>query len=174
MKILGKTKENKAITLIALVITIIVLLILAAVSIATLTGQNGILTKAGEAKTNTKKAEIEEQVRIAILASYDDTGKLDYNKMIKNLKEIDGVVEGLPEENTEPKYPVNFTVDGYSVNVYEDGTIDVGDKEDSETVDVPAPDVSIEVGTITKDSIQLIVTATDEESGLLESGAYQY
>ena len=51
-----KRKENlksqKAITLIALVITIIVLLILAAVSIATLTGENGILTQAGNAKEN--------------------------------------------------------------------------------------------------------------------------
>ena len=38
-----KTKENKGITLIALVITIIVLLILAGVTIATLVGNNGIL-----------------------------------------------------------------------------------------------------------------------------------
>ncbi len=38
-------RTNKGITLIALVITIIVLLILAAVSIATLTGENGILRK---------------------------------------------------------------------------------------------------------------------------------
>ena len=42
-------KKNQGITLIALVITIIVLLILAAVSIATLTGENGILTQAGRA-----------------------------------------------------------------------------------------------------------------------------
>ena len=41
-----KLNSNKGITLIALVITIIVLLILAAVSIATLTGENGILTQA--------------------------------------------------------------------------------------------------------------------------------
>jgi len=40
-----KRKTNKGITLIALVITIIILLILAAVSIATLTGENGILQK---------------------------------------------------------------------------------------------------------------------------------
>lgn len=40
-----QTKENRGITLIALVITIIVLLILAGVSIATLTGDNGILRK---------------------------------------------------------------------------------------------------------------------------------
>lgn len=44
------TRTNKGITLIALVITIIVLLILAAVSIATLTGENGVLTKADIAR----------------------------------------------------------------------------------------------------------------------------
>ena len=43
-------KEKSGITLIALVITIIVLLILAGVSIAMLTGDNGILTQATEAK----------------------------------------------------------------------------------------------------------------------------
>ena len=45
-----KRTKQKGITLIALVITIIVLLILAGVSIATLTGQNGILTRASDAK----------------------------------------------------------------------------------------------------------------------------
>ena len=45
-----KTNENKGITLIALVVTIIVLLILAGVSINMLTGQNGILNRAVEAK----------------------------------------------------------------------------------------------------------------------------
>ena len=44
-------KFQNGITLIALVITIIVLLILAGVSIATLTGENGILTRANDAKT---------------------------------------------------------------------------------------------------------------------------
>ena len=50
-------KEVKGITLIALVITIIVLLILAGVSIAMLTGNNGILTQASNAKeTNDLKS----------------------------------------------------------------------------------------------------------------------
>lgn len=48
-------KNNKGITLIALVITIIILLILAGISIAMLTGENGLLTKANTAKTETKK-----------------------------------------------------------------------------------------------------------------------
>ena len=43
-------RKQKGITLIALVITIIVILILAGVTVATLTGDNGILTKAGQAK----------------------------------------------------------------------------------------------------------------------------
>ena len=56
----NKLKQMKGITLIALVITIIVLLILAGVSIATLTGENGILTQANNAKGQTKEAEAEE------------------------------------------------------------------------------------------------------------------
>ena len=52
--------KNKGITLIALVITIIVLLILAGVSIAMLTGQNGILTQAQNAKNRTEEAQVNE------------------------------------------------------------------------------------------------------------------
>ena len=52
--------KQKGITLIALVITIIVLLILAGISIATLTGENGILKKASVAGEETKKAEYKE------------------------------------------------------------------------------------------------------------------
>lgn len=54
-------KGNEGITLIALVITIIVLLILAGVSIAMLTGQNGILTQAQNAKEETRGASVEEE-----------------------------------------------------------------------------------------------------------------
>lgn len=57
--------NNKGITLIALVITIIVLLILAGVSIAMLTGDNGILTQANKAKDDTAKAEVAEKVNMA-------------------------------------------------------------------------------------------------------------
>ena len=56
MKVINK---QKGITLIALVITIIVLLILAGISIATLTGENGLLSKA-------KKAEIREEIELAV------------------------------------------------------------------------------------------------------------
>ena len=54
-------KKNKGITLIALVITIVVLLILAGITIAALSGDNGILTRAREAKEKTKQAQKEEE-----------------------------------------------------------------------------------------------------------------
>ena len=60
-----KKKENKGITLIALVITVIVLLILAGITISALSGDNGILTKAQEAKTKTEQAAEEELRRLA-------------------------------------------------------------------------------------------------------------
>ena len=65
-------KNQKGITLIALVITIIVLLILAGVSIAMLTGENGILTQASDAKTQTTKAEVAERINMELNAMKAD------------------------------------------------------------------------------------------------------
>ena len=65
MKVKDLRKQAKGITLIALVITIIVLLILAAVSIATLTGENGILTRANDAKMQTEIGEEKEAIGLA-------------------------------------------------------------------------------------------------------------
>ena len=59
-------RNNKGITLIALVITIIVLLILAGVSIAMLTGDNGILTQATSARDDTKNAELADKINMAL------------------------------------------------------------------------------------------------------------
>ena len=59
-------RDNKGITLVALVVTIIVLLILAGVTISLVLGQNGIIGKAQTSQTETEKAEIKEQVELAI------------------------------------------------------------------------------------------------------------
>ena len=63
--IFKEKQKNKGITLIALVITIIVLLILAGVTIATLLGDNGVLTKATEAKNEQADATVEEAIKLA-------------------------------------------------------------------------------------------------------------
>ena len=59
-------KNNSGVTLIALVITIIVLLILAGVSIATLMGPNGIITNAKQAEIDNAQGEFKEAVGVAI------------------------------------------------------------------------------------------------------------
>ena len=61
-------KNNKGITLIALVITIIVLLILAGITIAMLTGDNGLLTKANDAKAKDIESSVDERVRMGVAA----------------------------------------------------------------------------------------------------------
>ena len=69
MKIINKlqtNKTNKGITLIALVITIIVLLILAGVAIATLTGENGVLTKSDTTKERHQIEQYKEEIKLEI------------------------------------------------------------------------------------------------------------
>ena len=68
--IMNRKTNNRGITLIALVITIIVLLILAGVSISMLTGENGILTQANKAKKATEEAAKEENSKLSSIEDY--------------------------------------------------------------------------------------------------------
>ena len=81
-----RVNGKSGITLIALVITIIVLLILAGVTIATLTGDNGILTKAQSAKKASTDAEIEEKVKLAVIASkINESNTVDTDELTTEL-----------------------------------------------------------------------------------------
>ena len=75
-------KQEKGVTLIALIVTIVVLLILAGVTIATLTGNNGIVTRANQAKTETKQAEDKELIRLAV--SEARIGENEFQKLNAN------------------------------------------------------------------------------------------
>ena len=59
-----KLKNKNGVTLIALAVTIIVMLILAGVTISTLTGNSGITTKASKAKTKSYLANIKEEYEL--------------------------------------------------------------------------------------------------------------
>ena len=92
-------RNKEGITLIALVITIIVLLILAGVSIAMLTGTNGILTQAQLAKSETEKAAARESLEIKMLGAKtenstesieDSLSKMDNVEIMSKTK--DGVL----------------------------------------------------------------------------------
>ncbi len=131
--IINQKETQKGITLIALVITIIVLLILAGVSIAMLTGQNGILTQAQNAKTTTENKSAEEKVKLAVMGARADDGTLTVGKLRTELANYGGTVEG----NT---FPVTATVDGKSFTVDDKGNVELaGEKQ-------PVTREGIEVG----------------------------
>ena len=91
-----KTKEMKGITLVALVITIVVLLILAGVSINTVLGDDGIIKKAKEAAEATKRASAEEDMNRLVLeyqlASNDETLESFLQEKVTEGR-IDGVTD---------------------------------------------------------------------------------
>ena len=99
-EIIRKVKEeNKGITLIALIITIIVLLILAGITLSMVLGPNGIIERAKEAKEQTEGAALNEQLML--------------NEVDRYLEEQLGNKE--PEDKTALKIVVNSGTDGIVV-----------------------------------------------------------
>ena len=136
--IINPKEAQKGITLIALVITIIVLLILAGVSIAMLTGQNGILTQAQNAKTTNESKSAEEKVKLAVMGARADDGTLTVGKLRTELANYGGTVEG-------DTFPVTATVDGKSFTVDANGNVtSAGSSTD------PNPPAPTENGTLGK------------------------
>lgn len=89
-----QTKGNLGITLIALIITIIVLLILAGVTISSLTKENGILNKADSAKFNSEIAKYKEELNLEIL-NEEATNLGDRSEKI-NVTEGDEIKKYIP------------------------------------------------------------------------------
>ena len=107
-------KNTKGITLIALVITIIVLLILAGVAIVSLTGENGVLTRASKSKTETDIAEVIERARVDILGvQAENEGNITESEVESILQPKYGILSGEGEEK------VLTTSKGYVIKVSE-------------------------------------------------------
>ena len=127
-----KTKEIKGITLVALVVTIVVLLILAGVSINTVLGDDGIIKKARDAAEATKQASAEEEMNRLVL---------EY-QLAKNDETLESFLQ---EKVTEGR------IDGVTDNG--DGTVTISKRVDGKdytiTVKKPAaPTPSVKVGAI--------------------------
>ena len=113
--------------MIALVITIIVLLILAGVTIATLTGENGILNQAGKAKDKTPEAESIERVQVEVAGSYGIDETIDKDQLNKNLGNIAGLKIGDNDfggENIVKELPVTVTLNGYDIVINANGGVE--------------------------------------------------
>ena len=125
-----KRLNNRGITLIALVITIIVLLILAGVTIATLTGENGILTKASEASRETEIANEQEQVSLAYIAA--SSGKwgeeITPEDIQKELEKLVGENKTETTENGNGTINVEFLETKNNYNIDEEGKVAQVDK----------------------------------------------
>ena len=110
-------KRQKGITLIALVITIIVLLILAGVSISMISGDDGIATQAGNARTNTKAAQIEEAIELAAannqMAMYSGEEIKDIADVAEELLDEGLITEEEKEEIIDSK---QLVVDGKTID----------------------------------------------------------
>ena len=127
-------KMQRGITLIALVITIIVLLILAGVSIAMLTGDNGILTRSREAKTTTIEKSNEEIVKMAVqdlLTEYHAGGAIATN--ITNTTNTPNTLEINKEEL---KAAIYRTVSDADVTDVTDATLNIAEDDSEDEVSV--------------------------------------
>ena len=81
-------KSNNGITLIVLVITIIVMLILAGISLTFALGENGILEKAKNAAITSRESQAKEEVTMAWIKTKSDSSideESDTNSYVKNL-----------------------------------------------------------------------------------------
>ena len=100
---MNRIKSSRAITLIALVVTIVVLMILAGISIQMLKGDNGIIGKTNEAKLESRAGDVEELVQLwkikneNIKTKNELEGKNDAlvskEEMLENLKKEDKVFD---------------------------------------------------------------------------------
>ena len=119
-----KLKSNNGITLIALVITIIVLLILAGVAISMLSGENGILNQAAEAKTQTEKKSTLEQVQLAAMDALMRGSDLTSIETDTNLSDA-LTSQGLKDAEVDGEAATGYTVTvkDKTYKVASDGTV---------------------------------------------------
>ena len=111
-----KNKKERGITLIALILTIIILLILAGVTISMLSGDNGIITRVGNAKDAIEQSSLKEEVGLAV-SSYR------INKQTEGIGDLEAELRKIQEASVEEIEEGTYYVEraGYGVTVSEDG-----------------------------------------------------
>ena len=130
-----KKRQERGVTIIALVITVIVLLILAGISIASLTGDNGIINKSTEAKKETEISQYQEKLDIIKHQEYmnDYTLNLDefLDKYAEAVKKDEMFIEAkeVTADHTN-KIVIVVTKEGYRFEVTADEVTYVGEDGD--------------------------------------------
>ena len=161
-------ENNRGITIIALVVTIIVLLILAGISIAAITGDNGIINKSDEARIETEIATYKEQLEVIKHGEYADdyTINLDdfldkyakavqEDKMFREAKEVTA--------DHENKVVIVVTKEGYRFEVTIEDTTYVGNEDGEGNTEVDISKVKITITSTpenwTRDKVKVKITS---------------
>lgn len=124
-RLLEDIKENqKGITLVALVVTIVVLLILAGITIMYIMGDNGVLKRANKAVVETEKAQIKEELQLKIVDLQLDkvNGKLTKQEILKGLENLDSIDMSIIGDTIEGEYK------DYAFIIEEDNSVEVEGK----------------------------------------------
>ena len=128
-----KPQTQKGITLLALVITIIVLLILAGITISSITSENGIIQNALNAKERTEidgEREVVEQATVQAMGN-NKRGNIVRNELQDELDKITGEGKTIVTADTEEQgYFVKFVDSGRIYKVSIDGDVEYLGKED--------------------------------------------
>ena len=127
----GWYSQKAGITLIALVITIIVLIILAGVSITMISGQDGILTRAGKAKIQTSVAQAEEAANLIYLRLLDDEDEPTLEEIKVGLEEEGYTVNEVATDGSKIT-GINLSKTSVSLGVGESDEIEVTFETDGE------------------------------------------
>ena len=119
-KIKNNSSNNYGITLISLVVTIIILLILGGIAIATLTGENGLFARAKQAKENYSVSSAKEKLQLAISDLMVEQTTKGENLTKEDLPKINN--NEIDVKSTET-FPVEVICENYIFNVDENFTV---------------------------------------------------
>ncbi|MBQ5475243.1 MAG: Ig-like domain-containing protein, partial [Lachnospiraceae bacterium] len=142
----NKLKKTNGITLIALIISVIVLLILAGVAINVTVGENGVLTQATTAVKKNKKAKVLEDVKLAwtgikadYYAKWSQNSGVQFSQIVNKIvlqKYLEGTVNSL-EKTGEREYTLDYTENDKEESRYIILLDEEGNAEFSEELIIP-------------------------------------
>ena len=121
-------KNIKGITIISLVITIIVLLILAGISLLMLSGDNGIINRTQEAKKQMEDNQDFEILNLKVMESTSDKGKTNIDTLVPKLQDMGCTILG-------SSFPLTVSYNGKEYKIEEDGTLKINNGKTDENWD---------------------------------------
>ena len=129
-----QVQKQKGITLIALVITVIVLIILAGVAISLTVGENGILTRAQNSKKQSTQDMLKEKIENAVLEvqieEITNAGTLTLQKLYESLETKDSNISLEEYKDGDTVLKGTYTLDGkaYEFTIDENFKVVVGEE----------------------------------------------